>query len=258
MFKFNVRNNAYKLFVTFCVLSVIFLFFFTKKSKISIYSAKSYLEVFSSDYVEYKKNCIDLFKKKRNINSDLIFRPPLKKPPEELMDDFEQNGDMPITNYRYFNDAYLDSDSLNTKQSNEVITQQTLDDLVNKISKNESFNYYADEALKDLFLSSRYKANILDKTMAVFGTILIWVEAIAYKAGSSKIFTFDYTRKTYFDQNKFHWYHMLDYLDEAINGGFIENFDNAVSFSSFGNFIFFYCYYKNKFFRIFNLQSILA
>ena len=163
------------------------------------------------------------------MNSSLTFRPPLKRPPQDLIDDFEQNGDMPIITYKYYNDA------LNSNQTSEIISEQIVKELAEKISKNQASNDI-DQALKDLLLSSRYKINILDKNIAVFGTKLIWIEALAYLAGCSKIFSFDYTRKTFLDSDVFHSFHMLDYLDEAIKGGFIENFENAVSFSFFGNF----------------------
>ena len=254
MIRFEVKSDIlYKIFIVLSLISLLFYFSY-KRNDININKEiksvenlptsnntpdklnnhKSYIEVFSSDKEQYKKNCLELFKKKRFINSSLIFRPPLKQPPAELLDDFQQNGDMPIRTYQYYDDAYLDSDSTKANEANQVISEQTLNDLLAKIRKNESFNYYSDNAMKEMFLSNSYKKYLVDKTMAVFGTILIWVEALAYEAGCSKIFTFDYTRKSYFDPNRFKWFHILDYLDKAIQDELIENFDNAASFSSFG------------------------
>lgn len=227
-------------FLIFIIFLVILLLLFQnneytiKENLFYLKKIKSFIEVFSDNKSEYKQNCLKLFKKKRSIDSSLLFKPPLKKPPADLLEEFQQNGDMPIKKYSYYNDVYQDSDSL-INGSNEKINEQTFNDLLNKINKNESFNYYHDTNLKDLFLSDNYyKKSLKNKTIVVFGTILMWIETLAYIAGSSKIFTLDFTRKTYFNADKFQWFHMLDYLDHAIKNELIENFDNAASYSSFG------------------------
>ena len=45
----------------------------------------------------YRRECLQLFKKLRYPNQSLIRRPPPKMPPADLMKRFTQDGDMPIT-----------------------------------------------------------------------------------------------------------------------------------------------------------------
>lgn len=235
-----IKKLRYKILIFIVILQLFIIFKFLKSNNKEANNpknskkSKSYIEVFSSDKNEYKKFCLKLYDKKRTINSSLVFRPPLKQPPNDILDDFQQNGDMPILKSYYFNEAYLDSDLKNNK-INEHISEKTISDILYKIRLNESFNQYLDKELKELFLSHRYFRNsIVNKSMAIFGTQIMWIEALSFEAGCSKIFTFDYTRKTSFNPDKFIWYHMIDYLNIAIRDNLFENFDNAASFSSFG------------------------
>lgn len=191
--------------------------------------------LFQSESRQYKTSCIELFTKLRNPDPKLVFRPPLKMPPPEMLNDFTQNGDFPIKKSFYFDDAY--TDSLTNKSdsgSKPIISINEFDGLLNKIRKNEQFNYYDDMALKELMFKN--VDQLKNKNFAVFGTILPWVEAIAYEVGSSKISTLDYTRKTYADdhQSRLEWLHVFDFFDDAIKNERIETYDNAASFSSFG------------------------
>ena len=188
-----------------------------------------------SSNINYQETCVNLYKKLRFPDPKLVFRPPLKMPPSDMLNDFTQNGTFPITKSFYFNDAY--KDSLTNKENSgmkPIIPETDFDDLLSKIRKNVNFNYYNDFALKDLMF--KHVALLKNKSFAVFGTILPWVEAIAYEAGSSPITTLDYTRKTYADdlQSRLEWLHVIDFFDEAINSKRIETYDNAASFSSFG------------------------
>ena len=68
-----------------------------------------------SNILNYKNACLDLFKHLNNPNPSLFHRPPLSKPPSDLLNEFTQNGDMPITKYFYFNDVYSDANEKETK-----------------------------------------------------------------------------------------------------------------------------------------------
>ena len=185
--------------------------------------------------IDYKETCVNLYKKLRFPDPKLVFRPPLKIPPADMLNDFTQNGTFPITKSFYFDDAYKDSlTNKGDSGTKPIIPKTEFDDLLSKIRKNENFNYYSDFALKDLML--KHSALLKNKSFAVFGTILPWVEAIAYEAGSSPITTLDYTRKTYADdhQGRLEWLHVFDFFDDAIKNKRIETYDNAASFSSFG------------------------
>ena len=185
---------------------------------------------------EYRHNCMKLFKKLRNPDPKLIIRPPPKIPPPEMLNDFIDNGKMPITRSFYFDDAYSDSMTNKIEISNKipVIPKSDIDTAVKQAINNENTNYYSDFFMRRSMFE--YRKNLEKKTFAVFGTILPWVESIAYACGSSKIFTFDYTRKEYPDEYKsrMEWLHVFDFFDDAIENEKIENYDNAGSFSSIG------------------------
>ncbi len=76
-----------------------------------------------------------------------------------------------------------------------------------------------------------YKNDIKSKSMVVIGTITPWIEAMSYEYNASQIITLDYTRKKWHDP-KLTWYHVNDYLEEAMNKQEIELIDNAATFSS--------------------------
>ena len=71
--------------------------------------------------IDYQRKCNQLFIKLRYPNQSLIIRPPPQMPPDDLMNRFTQNGDMPITKNWYFNEVYSDSNS-NSKNVQEIIT----------------------------------------------------------------------------------------------------------------------------------------
>lgn len=176
---------------------------------------------------KYPDKCIDLFKKLRYPNTSLIIRPPPKKPPADMMNDFTMNGKMPITSYLYFNEAYSDSNSDNKSVITETISQ-TFHDQLKKVRNKQGLNY-GDKVLNQIMHS--YADKIKNKFVVVIGTQVPWIEAIAYDIGASFITTLDYNRKRYILSN-LKWVHVNDFLDEQIENKRIEQFDIAASFSS--------------------------
>lgn len=65
----------------------------------------------------------------------------------------------------------------------------------------------------------------------VIGTVTPWIEAMSYELNASRIITLDYTRK-YWHDPKLEWYHVNDYLEDALEGEILEQLDNAATFSS--------------------------
>lgn len=90
----------------------------------------------------YEPKCLRLFKRLRHPNTSLIFNPALKQPPENMLDEFTQHGEMPITKWFYFNDVYSDSkgddDSAEKKR---VITRKQIEDLLKMVRNNEPLGY---------------------------------------------------------------------------------------------------------------------
>ena len=175
----------------------------------------------------YTKKCINLYKKLRYPNQSLIMRPPPQKPPADMMDEFTMNGKMPITRYWYINEAYTDSNSDNKSVVQEVISTQ-FTQYLGMVKRKEALNY-EDTKLNEVMHS--YGEYIKDKTVAVIGTQLPWIEAIAYDIGASSITTLDYTRKKY-ELPNLKWIHVNDYLEEHLESKKLQNFDVILSFSS--------------------------
>jgi hypothetical protein len=176
----------------------------------------------------YRDKCMQLFKKINTPNMSLFFRPPLNKPPDDMFDEFTQHGQMPITKYLYVNEVYADSKN-DEKNTQKVITRAELDMYRDKVRRGEALGYN-DKVLSELMGS--YRQMLEAKTITVVGTQLPWVEAIALEVGASKITTLDYTHNKYEQAELLEWIHVSDYLANAITAQMIENFDNAVSFSS--------------------------
>ena len=237
---FNQSRSIQILFVIFIMLLIylIYLYHVLKNNynidlNSSNYIKKDYIEIFSENKEKYRDNCMKLFKKIRHPDPKKIFKPPLREPPVELLKDFEMNGDTPIKKFWYINEIYSDSDSNKKSEIKSVIEDSLLNEILRKIRNNEDFNDYHDFAMRDFF--NEFSPVLKNKSIAVFGTQLIWIEAVAYDVGCSEIITLEYTRKTYSDQQtRLKWFHILDYFDKAIINKEIENFDNAASFSSFG------------------------
>ena len=177
---------------------------------------------------EYINDCLNLFKELKDPDPSKFYRPPLAKPPDNLMNEFTQNGEMPITKYWYFNDVYSDANKKEDKIK-EIISKSEVDSYRLK-GPNRAANYYGDWYNHQLM--PKYSNYLKGKTLTVIGTIKPWLEAIALDAGASKVITLDYTRKEYEQKDILDWLHVVDYLDYLIKNDKLEEFDNAATFSS--------------------------
>jgi len=176
---------------------------------------------------KYRLECVELYKKLRNPDTRYVFDPPVKQIPNELMNEFTENGTVKIE-YIYYNDLFKDSASNDKSKINRIITKNDLDYWIGKVNRNEPLGY-DDKELRNIMF--KMSSSLKNKTMAVIGTISVWVEAISLAVGCSKITTLDYTRNKY-EQPQLEWKHVNDYYDEAIKNSVFETFDNAASFSS--------------------------
>ena len=181
----------------------------------------------NSNRLKYKQECLDLFQELKNPDPSAFYRPPLAKPPDSLMNEFTQNGEMPIKKYWYFDDVYSDANQ-KVANSKQIIPKYLVDSFRLKD------NYRAENQYKDRhnhLIMPKYSNYIKNKSMIVIGTIYPWLEAIALDAGASRVVTLDYTRKKY-EQKDMEWLHVIDYLDYSIKNDIIEEYDNAATFSS--------------------------
>lgn len=76
-----------------------------------------------------------------------------------------------------------------------------------------------------------FKPFLEKKSLCVIGDQFPWIEAIGVDLGCSKIVTLDYTRSIY-EYPDMEWFHVNDYLDEAMESHQLEHFDTIASFSS--------------------------
>ena len=76
-----------------------------------------------------------------------------------------------------------------------------------------------------------FKLAIVNRTLAVIGTQVPWIESIGVAIGCSRIVTLDYTRSKYEHENM-EWMHVNDYLDNAMKNRILEEFDTIASYSS--------------------------
>lgn len=144
-----------------------------------------------------------------------------------MLDEFTQHGEMPIKKWWYINEVYSDSNGEN-KNEKRVISKSEIELLRYKVKKNQPLNYF-DKVLNELM--HYFKPSINGKTLAVIGTQIPWIEAIGLEVGCSRIVTLDYTRSVY-EYPNMEWFHVNDFLDQALVNKTIEQFDVIASFSS--------------------------
>ena len=187
------------------------------------------------DRVEYIDECLRLFKEQRHPDPKTVHRPPLLQIPKELVDEFTQQGEMPQLQYLYVNEAYSDSMSANKSHITGYITEEVVNNYLKDLDNATLMHYFG--GYGDVFLyrlMNKNKAELKGKSLAVLGTILPWVEAIAIKLGLGKITTLDYTRMKYQNDRggQLEWRHVFDFFDDALASKQIEQFESAASFSS--------------------------
>ena len=176
--------------------------------------------------LKYKNECLKLYAELNNPDPKAFFRPPLEKIPEEMLAEFTQNGEMPVTTYWYFNNVYTDAIDTGKKEVKEIISKQEVDSLRTNVSDTRT-GHYGDNYMRR-FMTKYVKGD----RVAVIGTEMPWVEAIALDAGASKIVTLDFTRKAYEQSDVLDWIHVQDYYNSVLKSEILEDFDSVASFSS--------------------------
>lgn len=226
----KLTDNIFKAFIGLILICFLF-FYFSKPNQSPFHQetkhSSSLKQAKNSCSLEYKNQCIRLFKKLRHPAPNTLYRPPLRAPPPELKAEFEQNGDMPIRKTFYFNDAYADSASDNSKPKELKFEQYDGIELIMNGSK--PAGTYGNKMFAPLL--AKYKSKIQNRNMVIIGTIYPWLEKYSYYLNASTITTLDYTRANW-DNPKLRWEHVNDFLDRAISEEQIEHFDNSASFSS--------------------------
>jgi hypothetical protein len=216
-------KSAREKFLILALFGVVFyvLYLFKDNPNVSQHINFSFMQ--NDKCGDYRRSCMQLFKKLRYPNKSLIIYPPLKEPPADMLLNFTQNGEMPLRRLWYFNDATQSKNDIIGFISNKEIENWRL-----KVRKGEPLKY-EDVNLRGLMY--KYSQYIKNQYIAVIGTTAVWIESIAVELEAKKIYTLDYTRNKY-ESSQLEWVHVFDYLDNAIKQGLIEDFDTSVSFSS--------------------------
>ena len=180
------------------IIVIVFLFIIIWKynklnSQSKLFEKLSIPECFVYKKDAYKNECINLYKKLRNPNISLIIKPPLRIPPGDLLNEFIQNGEMPIEKYWYFNEVYSDS-SDSTSFNKQEIKLKDFSKWLNLVKDNRPLHYDNTELQR---IMKKYSNRIKNNSMLIIGTQIPWVEAISYELLASKITTLDYTHKNY-------------------------------------------------------------
>ena len=126
-----------KIILIVSILSLVHLISIVRKNK-GIDEAKC-----NSNRKKYKKECFKLFKELQNPDPKAFYRPPLGKPPDDLLNEFTQNGEMPITKYWYFNEVYSDANQ-KLNENKEIIPKSVVDYFRLK-DNNRAENQYKDQ-----------------------------------------------------------------------------------------------------------------
>jgi hypothetical protein len=222
-----ILNRKLFMYLAIAFLVLVNIYYYQKSFNYINSENKNEIECLNKK--KYKNECIQLFKNLNNPDPSAFYRPPLKKVPDDLLNEFTQNGEMPIKSYLYFNDVYSDANK-KFSENKDKITKKEVDSLRLDSSNKRVGNYYGD--WYNHHLMPKYSNYIKNKVMTVIGTIMPWLEAIALDAGAGKVVTLDYTRKEYEQKDILEWLHVQDYLNYLIKNDTIEEYDNAASFSS--------------------------
>ena len=135
-----VKNYLSIVIASIFILIILFYFFHNYTSQYKSISSKitaSNFEIFKQKYngknkEKYDQSCLALYHKLRFPNLSLFFKPALKEPPVDLLDEFTQHGEMPIKKWWYINEVYSDSKGEQYKQK-RVIKSKEINDLIESV-----------------------------------------------------------------------------------------------------------------------------
>ena len=237
--KFKIKANDFNLKVFFkitivsiAMLFIILLIIFNvhlklSTNRLSLTIHTDNVEFINNQLEEKEENdkleCISLFK---NLYSNKqIFDPPLEKLSSKLVEQFEQNGHMPIKSYEYKNSirkSDLNQDIIITNEELNEYRLANIDDSNNRM--NHDLNVVKEQI-------NNYKDKIENNQVMIIGSDTPWLEILAKDLGASNVITLEYYRKIYQDKT-FKWWHMRDYLNYSITHTLTHYVDFAVSFST--------------------------
>jgi len=152
----------------------------------------------------------------------IVIRPPPRRPPRNLLNNFTMNGQCPITVFRYFDDAG------DIKRARIYFSATVFRELLENDNVTNINTYRDKNVLKPALM--KYKHIIRDKSVAVIGTIKPWAEAMMLNLGAEHVTTVEYA-EIIIDHKRV--FTVTPYrLAKQILGGEMVLFDTVFTFSS--------------------------
>ncbi|XP_013396842.1 uncharacterized protein LOC106163720 [Lingula anatina] len=164
-------------------------------------------------------NCKDMFLRLKNPPGK-VFKPPLKKPPPELLLDFTQNGSMNLSSMYFDGSRQGPKVTFTPKQIKTLLTND----------KDKNIGSYGAESNGFKQVLYRYKDQLKEKTGIVIGSQSPWLEVMLLNLGVKHVTTVDYNA-VFFDHPQLSFELMSDLADKITkNQSLLMDF--AASFSS--------------------------
>lgn len=170
-------------------------------------------------------NCSNIMYRMAHPPYRVIYPPP-RRPPAELLRDFQQNGQCPIVYTKYRNDAKA---TKSTAPGSRDISASIMMRYIARDRAGENVNTYRDKNIVKPTLM-KYVDKIRDKHVAVIGTLRPWAEAIILNIGADKITTIEYNTFK-IDHDRIHMVTPYKIAESFVNGT-MEFIDSAFSYSS--------------------------
>ncbi|XP_013396849.1 uncharacterized protein LOC106163726 [Lingula anatina] len=175
----------------------------------------------SGDHILRKDfNCRDIFFRLKHPSGQ-TFKPPLKNPPPEMLQDFTQNGTLKL-HIRYLDDS--------KKRNKTTFTSEDIKKLLKLDNDQIKMGSYGEDSDRFKKILYRYRDELKDKTGIVIGSQSPWLEVMLLNLGVKHVTTVDYN-PVFFDHPQLSFKLMSDTADEITNDP-SRRMDFAVSFSS--------------------------
>jgi hypothetical protein len=213
---------------------------------------------------KYVNDCLNLYAKLNRSYASQINTAPLKRIPDELFDEFTQQGYMPIRDYLFVNEAVPWNENEHIKEimiktvgniwdekatrdglrkmsaksqaqandqeskESEVISRRILDKWRVKVRERQPLNYGNTELQKLMF---DHRTQFKDKKVAIYGNRYVWIEAILLELGVGRVTVLDNQKVQYEQDDLLERVSFADFVERCLKEGKIEQYDHAISFS---------------------------
>jgi hypothetical protein len=228
------------------------------------------LDLYETCNAKYAQNCLKLYKKLRFSFANKIYKLPPKTIPDELFNEFTQNGSMPIRDYLYINEAVPWNENEQIKEimiktiKNKWEREEKLRDELKKrsisrehqtiekqeeVEETEEMEIIPKKVLDEWRNKVRkkeplnykntelqnimfeYENQLKKKKVAIYGNKIVWIEAILLELGVANITILENDNYQYEQYEVLNRMSFDEFFEKSLKESRIEQFDHAVSFS---------------------------